>query len=56
MKVGIPDGEFGVHKTKKAQILELECSCTECFILIKNSERHVSLMIMIINRRNPKDE
>ncbi len=33
MKVGIPDGQFGVHKTKKGRMLEHECAWTKCFII-----------------------
>ena len=32
MKVGIPDGQFGVHKTKKGRMLEHECAWTKCFL------------------------
>ena len=33
MKVGIPDGQFDVHKTKKVRMLKLECAWTKCFLI-----------------------
>ncbi len=33
MKVGILDGQFGVHKTKKGRMLEHECAWTKCFLI-----------------------
>ena len=33
MKVRIPNGQFGVHKTKKGRMLEHECAWTKCFLI-----------------------
>ena len=39
MKVGIPDGKFGVHKTKKGWMLKLECAWRKCFQIYQELQK-----------------